>query len=505
MKLYNLIIISAFIYSLSIDKFPLDDEIIILTDSTYEKAIDQYEKIIIFFYAPWCGHCQAFEPHIQKAAAELKKENIYIAKIDSSTDKKAAQKYNVNGFPTLLFFISQEPFEFNGGRNEKELINWARKKAGRSIQIFNERDEIEKFIKDNEICLIYFGDNEKDIKIYDKSSKLIEDYPFGVVKIEKLIKRYTTKGTIVLFKHFDEKKNELKKINVESILEFVKQYALPKVMVFNDRTVQFIFQKKNPGIILYADKKSINWNRYGDLMYEVSEKINRKLVVVITDIKEGIAARLADYVGIKEKDIPLVSILDTRNDFKKYNMDEEITLENILKFIEKWEKNQLKRQLKSEDEPRINNGDVFVIVGKTFEKEVINNDKDVILLFYAPWCTHCKELSPKYENVAKRLKNKNPKLLVAKIDGSQNDIDNIFISGFPTIMFFPGNKKNKPPIEYKGKRTIEDIIRFIKNNSINKINDEEINDEINNEKKDDIREENIKKKKDNKDEKISDL
>ena len=73
-------------------------------------------------------------------------------------------------------------------------------------------------------------------------------------------------------------------------------------------------------------------------MIEVSEKINRKLAVIITDIKEGIAVRLADYVGIKEKDLPLVSILDTRKDFKKYNMDDEITVENILKFIEKWEK-----------------------------------------------------------------------------------------------------------------------------------------------------------------------
>ena len=75
---------------------------------------------------------------------------------------------------------------------------------------------------------------------------------------------------------------------------------------------------------LIADNKSVNWNRYGNIMVEVSEKINRKLAVIITDIKEGIAVRLADYVGIKEKDLPLVSILDTRKDFKKYNMDDEI-------------------------------------------------------------------------------------------------------------------------------------------------------------------------------------
>ena len=266
------------------------------------------------------------------------------------------------------------------------------------------------------------------------------------------------------------------------------------------------FKKKNPALILYADNKSINCNKYGNIRNEVSEKIERKLLVIITDIKEGISMRLAEYVGIKEKDLPLVSILDTRKDFKKYNMDGDINVENILKFVEKWEKNELKRQLKSEKIPKINKGNVYIVVGKSFEKEVINNDKDVMLLFYAPWCTHCKELSPKYEEVGIKLKDKNPKLLIAKIDGSLNEIENISISGFPTIMFFPGNQKDKKPIEYKGRRTTEDIIQFIKKNAYNKIIDEEIKEEKESSEKDNKKEEKKEKvKKNDKNEKISDL
>lgn len=508
MKLHILIILSFIFYSKSTDKFPFDEEVIILTDSTYENAIDFYDNLMIYFYAPWCKHCQAFEPEYQKAAAVLKKENIYLAKIDSSTDKKAAQKYKVNGYPTVLFFLKGEPIEFTGGRTKREVINWARKKVGLAIQIINEREELEKFMKDNEICFVYFGDDENDLKIVDKASKIIEDFPFASTDNGLLIKKFGRKGSLVLFKHFDEKKNELRKINLKDIIEFSRQYALPKVMVFNDKTVQFIFQKKNPAVILYADKKSVNWNKYGNIMVEISEKINRKLAVVITDIKEGIAARLADYVGVKENDLPLVSILDTSKDaLKKYNMDDEISVENILNFIEKWEKGKLKRQLKSEKEPKLNNGNVFNVVGKTFEKEVIKNDKDVMLLFYAPWCTHCKELSPKYEEVAKKLKNNNPKLLIARIDGSQNDVESISISGFPTIMFFPGNKKDKPPIEYKGRRTTEDIIAFIKEHSANKIidkneNEDEINDSNKDKKKDIKKEQNSNKKKNDK---ITDL
>ena len=70
-----------------------------------------------------------------------------------------------------------------------------------------------------------------------------------------------------------------------------------------------------------------------------------------------------------------------------------------------WENKKIKPYIKSSDVPKENNEDVFVLVGKTFEKEVINNNKDVIVLFYSPLCKHltqnCKELLQNYSDVIK--------------------------------------------------------------------------------------------------------
>ena len=43
-------------------------------------------------------------------------------------------------------------------------------------------------------------------------------------------------------------------------------------------------------------------------------------------------------------------------------MEGEITEKNILKFIDDWENNKLKPHLKTAEEPKENNGDVFVVV-----------------------------------------------------------------------------------------------------------------------------------------------
>ena len=470
MSLYLLIVLSIIIKIICIDKFPVENSTIILTDSSIEKAIEQYENIIIYFYAPWCGHCRVFEPEYQKASPILQKDNIYLAKIDSSNNNLSTQKYKVNGFPTIIFFKKGIPYEFEGGRSGKELINWARKKAGNPLQILQTKEDLKQFKSNNDVCLVYFGDSTEDIKRFSDISMLIEEYPFAIVKDSSLINKYSKNGTIILYKQFDEKESELKNFNKRKLLEFIKQNALPKVMVLNDRSVQYIFQKKNPALVLFASNETQYWNNYVELLIKISDNIKGKIALVMTDIKEGIESRLADYVGINQKDLPLVAILDTRKEFKKYIMKEEINYENIINFIKDWEENKLKRSLKSEKEPKDNNGNVLIVVGKTYEKEVINNDKDVMVIFYAPWCSHCKEFMPKYEEAAKIMKG-NDKLIMAKIDGSANEVESVAITGFPIILFYPGNKKKEEPIQYNGKRTTEDIIKFIKTYSFNKMED----------------------------------
>ena len=495
MKVLSLLFIALIASSFCDDDFPLEKDVIILTDSTFDKAVEKYEYLLVLFYAPWCGHCKKFHPEYEKAATTLRKENLYLAKVDATAEKKLAEKFEIQGFPTVKLFIKGKPIEYTGGRKESEVINWMRKKTGPATKTLKTVDEVEKFKKDNDVVLIYFGSKKEDIEEFTIVARKNEDFPFAIVEAEDVIKKFTKSGTVVLFKNFDEGKRETTEVKEKKLDEFIDKYSSPKVMKFDEKAAQIIFGKALPAIILYASEKSDKWGEYEKLMRGISDKLGGKLKVVLTDIKEGMAARLAEYIGIKEADLPSVRIADTRSDLKKYNMEGEINEKNILKFVEDWENNKLKPHLKSADEPKENNGDVFVVVGKTFEKEVLKNDKDVMLLFYAPWCGHCKALHPKYEEVAKKLKAKNPKLRLAKIDATENEVESVSISGFPTVKFYPGNKKDKAPIDYNGDRTVDDIIKFLKTNAATPIvYDEEKKEE----KKDD-------KKADDKKEKTEDL
>jgi len=116
--------------------------------------------------------------------------------------------------------------------------------------------------------------------------------------------------------------------------------------------------------------------------------------------------------------------------------------------------------VQSEPIPTEQNGDVRVVVGRSFYKEVFEVEKHVILEVYAPWCGHCKDLEPHYEAFAKKMKEDRRDLVVAKLDGSKNKIpfDGFTWTGFPTV-FFLKPKSNTP--EKVMARTEEALISFI--------------------------------------------
>ena len=448
------------------EEFPLQKDVIILTNSNFYKAIKKYEYLLVLFYTPYCDKCQTFYNEYEKASYILRKEYLYLSKIDGTIETNITKNYNIQGFPSIKLFKKGEISDYTGGSKSFEIINWMRKRTnGTVINSLNSLNDFKIFQKDNEIVLIYFGSNKSDIEEITKVARKYEDIPFGLVTSDSLIKQLSEKGNIVLYKKADSKKIVLKDIKEESLEKLINNDIYPKIMKFDEKAAKLIFGKSIPSIILFPERKRNKLAQYENILRNVSNKINDKYKIAVADIREKISEKLIKIIGLRENNLPSVIIIDPRNEFKKYKLEGNIDEQNILKFIKNWENGKLKPFLKSEIEPRKNNGVVFKLVGDTFKKEVINNDKDVMVLFSSNTCSHCKTFYPKYEELAKKLKKMNPKLILSIIDGKENEIEFVNIEVFPSIKFYPGNKKDKPPIDYDGDGSLDDMIKFIKNNA----------------------------------------
>lgn len=107
-------------------------------------------------------------------------------------------------------------------------------------------------------------------------------------------------------------------------------------------------------------------------------------------------------------------------------------------------------------EPELEDG-VLVLTDENFD-ETINKHKHILVEFYAPWCGHCKKLTPEYAGAAQELAAEG--IPLAKVDATvHKECSGKFkISGFPTLKFFT----NGVDSEYNGGRTKPEIVQWLR-------------------------------------------
>ncbi|XP_022092601.1 thioredoxin domain-containing protein 11-like [Acanthaster planci] len=125
----------------------------------------------------------------------------------------------------------------------------------------------------------------------------------------------------------------------------------------------------------------------------------------------------------------------------------EITASAIKNFIFNYTTSNLTRHLRSANAPsacsQMTGVCVQEVVSSTFEELVLDSTKDVLLLYYAPWCGFCSRTHHLYLMLAKVFQH-STNLLISRIDGDANDLPWQFTpSSYPTLLLFPAGQKDQ--------------------------------------------------------------
>ncbi|MCF7926009.1 MAG: thioredoxin [Candidatus Izimaplasma sp.] len=96
--------------------------IIYATEENFDDKVKD-GKVLVDFYADWCGPCRMLGPVLEEIAGE--DHDFQIVKVNVDENQPLAQKFGVRGIPTIMIMKDGEQVANKAGFMPKDaLLDW---------------------------------------------------------------------------------------------------------------------------------------------------------------------------------------------------------------------------------------------------------------------------------------------------------------------------------------------------------------------------------------------
>ncbi|XP_041318325.1 protein disulfide-isomerase A2 [Pyrgilauda ruficollis] len=457
------------------DEIKEEDNVLVLHEHNFARALSEHQLLLVEFYAPWCVHCQQLAPAFAQAATELRNESspARLGKVDATAQTALATEFGITSYPTLKLFRDgnrTHPLEYTGRMNSQGIVRWVQRRAGPSATLLQDTDTIAAFIDSQDLVVIGFFKDLRDEAaqaFFEVAAEMV-DLPFGVAEAAELFQAYgLSADTVCLFKKFDERQTNFpvdpaRGLDTAELIRLLRVHSLQLVMEFTNETSNQIFSAKIPHhMLLFLNKSSPEQLSLQDGFRAAAGGFRGEVLFVVVDVT-GHGADVLPFFGMTAADAPTLRLVKMENN-RKYQMEQDdFSSSAIRTFIQAVLDGKVKPHLLSAEPPEDwDTRPVKVLVGKTFEQVAFDETKNVFVKFYAPWCPHCQAMAAAWEELAERYKDRED-IVIAEMDSTANELENITIHGYPTLHYFPAGPGRKM-VEYKSTRDVETFSKFLEN------------------------------------------
>ena len=101
--------------------------VINITDKSFDQTLQENPKVIVKYFATWCGSCRLFAPKFRRLSDDENYEGIAFIEVDAETNEQSRKAGGVENLPYFATFKDGELLEGMATSKEEKVLEMLEK------------------------------------------------------------------------------------------------------------------------------------------------------------------------------------------------------------------------------------------------------------------------------------------------------------------------------------------------------------------------------------------
>lgn len=464
-------------------------------------------RVMVMFYAPWCGFCKRLKPDYGAAATELKGQYV-LAAMDVNKPENAAVRrhFNITGFPTLLYFENGSLRQKYEGDNNKDAIVKFMKNPAKQPS----KPKTEEAWADTESDVVHLTDANFAAFLQKEPSVLVMFYAPWCGHCKKMKPEYVEAAAKLKTEKVPGVLAAVDATKEKAVADKFKITGYPTVKYFKNgefafdlnvraaaKIVDFMKDPKEPppppppevpwsqvpSDVVHLDQENfkpfLKRKKHVLVMFYAPwcghcKRAKPEFVAAAAQFKDDPKVEYAAVDCTAHQAICSEHGVSGYPTFKYFSYFKTAikyeggrTEADFVKFMKEPPTPGAESSTSTAEKPKEEwweEPDAKLVHRLTKDNfDAVLKEKDsVLVMFYAPWCGHCKRMKAAYAEAASVMHSEQVPGALAAVDVTEEKelAAQYKIRGFPTLKYF---RNGNLVADYDQKRTTEDLVNYMRN------------------------------------------